>query len=147
MLVENQAINEFNPSLNVQVKIHPFRVDKYERKYYILFLPTAEAGKVNLSFIAGIKRAAAFIAGKNDENLTEIVREIVREFFFSEKLKHSFYSKEQIEVVWRWFAANKEFANYLDISRFSGVDACTEAIVNYLNDSDLFSSHIWYVES
>ena len=147
LLIENQAIHEFAPSLNVQVKIHPFHVDKYKRKHYILFLPAADAGKVMLLFLYGTKRAVSQAVQADDEDLLRILNENVAEFFFLPKGEKSAYSAEQIEIIWRWFDANKKYINYLDADQFSGAVACTDVIVSYLNDRELFSSPILYVES
>jgi len=39
LLFENLYINEFQPDLNTQVKIHPLDISKYQTKQIILFLP------------------------------------------------------------------------------------------------------------
>ncbi len=147
LLLENQAILENKPFLNVQIKIKPLKLGKYKKEQFILFLPATDANKVFLLFIDGIYRANSLILNRESSKIAEICRKEIEEFFFKKEKCESEYSSAQIEIIWRWFELNEEHINYLSVNEFSSLDSCTEATINYLKDKDLFSSHILYRES
>ena len=51
LLLENRYINEFQPDLNTQIKIHPLDLSKYQGRQMILFLPGTTEVEIVLFFL------------------------------------------------------------------------------------------------
>ncbi|UCE07298.1 MAG: nucleotide excision repair endonuclease, partial [bacterium] len=102
LLLENRYINEFQPDLNTQLKIHPLDISKYKTKQIILFLPGITEHESVLFFVNGIGNMVRATINRRKPNWQALKRE-VKHFFFDPPNKKSSFSIDQIEILWRWF--------------------------------------------
>jgi hypothetical protein len=143
LLLENRYINEFQPDLNTQVKIHQLDLSKYQRKQIILFLPTVTEDEIVLFFVDGVGKMGRLVINRLKPNWQAVKRQLKQFFFDSSKEARSF-SAEQIEIFWRWFAVNQEKINFIDIATCGNLDACLELAKKYCGDERLFLDKIYY---
>jgi len=143
LLLENRYINEFQPDLNTQIKIHPLDISKYKTKQIILFLPGLTEHEIALFFVNGISNMERAIINRLKPNWKISKREM-KHFFFDPPKKKSNFSADQIEILWRWFAVQHEKINFIDIAAGGNLDACQELVKKYCGDDRLFLDKIFY---
>ncbi len=76
LLLENRYINEFQPDLNTQVKIHPLDISKYKIKQIIFFLPGKTENEIILFFVNGIGNLKRVVINHLKPNWQELKQEI-----------------------------------------------------------------------
>jgi hypothetical protein len=143
LLLENRYINEFQPGLNTQLKIHPLDISKYKKKRIILFLPGTTENEIVLFFVDGVDNMGRATINRLKPNWQALKRE-VNHFFFDPPNKKSSFSVEQTEILWRWFAVQHEKINFIDIATCGNLDACVELVKKYCADDRLFLDKIYY---
>jgi len=143
LLLENKYINQFQPVLNTQLKVHPVLLAKYENKRLILFLPSAIKEKIKLFLVYGTKDIFSLDINCHKSELKKH-RKLFEKFFFDHSTNLGDYTSDQIEIFWRWFQANEELVNFLDIQKCVCVDNCLTGVLNYIQDKDLFRDKIVY---
>ncbi len=143
LLLENQYINEFQPELNTQIKVHPLDVSKYKTKQLIVFLPGLVENEIVLFFIDGVEDMTRATMNLLKPNWQALQREI-KNFFFDPPKKGSSFSSDQIEIFWRWFAVNKEKINFMDIAICGNIDDCLEMVNKYCSNDLLLLEKIYY---
>jgi len=143
LLLENRYINEFQPDLNTQVKIHPLDLSKYQGRQIILFLPAKTEDEIVLFFVNGVDNMGRAVINRLKPNCQALKREM-KHFFFDSPQKNSSFSAEQIEILWRWFAVQQEKINFIDIATCGNLDACVELVKKYCGDDRLFLDKIFY---
>jgi len=143
LLLENQYINQYQPDLNTQIKIHPLDLSKYQRRQIILFLPGLAEHEIVLFFVNGVGNMGRAVINRLKPNWQALMRE-VKQFFFDPPKKKSSFSVDQIEILWRWFAVQQEKINFIDIATCGNLDACLELMKKYCADDRLFLDKIFY---
>lgn len=143
LLLENCYINEFQPALNTQVKIHPLDLSKYQTKRIILFLPGLTEDEIVLFFVSGVANMERATINRLKPNWEALKREM-KHFFFDPQKKESSFSIDQIEILWRWFAVQNEQINFIDIATCGNLDECLELVKKYCGEERLFLDKIFY---
>lgn len=143
LLLENQYINEFQPDLNTQVKIHPLDISKYKTKQMILFLPGITEDEIVLFFVNEVCKIERYLINRLKPNWQALQRE-VKHFFFDPSKGKNIFSSEQIEILWRWFAVHQETINFIDVPLCGGLDTCVKMVKKYCGDERLFLDKIFY---
>ena len=142
-LLENRYINELQPSLNIQVKIHPLDFSKYRTKQIILFLPGITECEIVLFFIDGIGNMRRVLIDRLKPNWQALKQEMKQLFFNAHSKKSNFFA-EQIEIFWRWFSVQQDQINFIDIANCGNLDACMKQVKKYCGDDQLFLDKIFY---
>jgi hypothetical protein len=143
LLLENRYINEFQPDLNTQLKIHPLDVSKYQRRQFIVFLPGIMEHEIVLFFVNGIEDMAQATMNRQKPNWQALQRQ-VKKFFFDPSEKKSHFLVDQIEIFWRWFAVQHEKINFIDMTACGNIDECLELMKKYCGDERLFLDKVYY---
>jgi hypothetical protein len=143
LLLENRYINEFQPDLNTQIKIHPLDVSKYQTKQLIFFLPGKTEHEIVLFFVNGVFAMERSIMIRLNPNWRALKREM-KHFFFDPPKNESIFSADQIEIFWRWFAVQHEQINFIDVAMCGNLNACVELVKRYCGDDRLFLDKIYY---
>lgn len=143
LLLENRYINEFQPDLNVQVKIHSLDVSKYQHRQIVVFLPGKTEVEIVLFFVDGIGNLKRVVINRLKPNWPELTRE-VKHFFFDPSKKESNFSADQIEIFWRWVAVQQEKINFIDMVSCGALEKCLELLKRYWSDEGLLIDKIYY---
>ncbi|MCI0493566.1 nucleotide excision repair endonuclease [candidate division KSB1 bacterium] len=143
LLLENRYINEFQPDLNTQIKIHPLDVSKYKTRQLIFFLPSKTEHEIVLFFVNGVFAMERSIMIRLKSNWHALKREM-KHFFSDPANKKSSFSADQIEILWRWFVVQQEQINFIDIASCVNLDECLELVKKYCGDERLFLDKIYY---
>lgn len=143
LLLENQYINEFQPDLNVQIKIHPMDFSEYQRRQMILFLPGTTEDEIHCFLIEGVSRMGRFTISRAKPDSKALKQEL-QAFFFELLTKNSSFSTDQIEIFWRWFAVHQEKVNFIDLATCGNLEECLELVKKYCGDEQLFLDKMDY---
>lgn len=143
LLLENNYINEYHPTLNTQFRVHSISISPKETRKVIVFLPGLSEGEVVLFLAYGTERLVRLTLERERSDWQFLLREL-NQIYGHGSDRASDYSSEQIEIFWRWFNLNQEWVNFVNLERCETSDHCLELIKRYCADSQLFLEKIHY---
>ncbi len=141
LLLENKYINQYQPELNRQFKIHHLKEQKYLERRVIAFLPSQMLNTITLFLVNGIKSAIRYSFNKDKPDII-VLKNTVQQFFFKNSKNENSFSSEQIEIIWRWLYLNKNKVNFFNVDDCGTLDKCLEITRRYISENKLFLEKI-----
>jgi len=145
LLLENKCINEYQPDLNTQIKIHTLDILEYRKTRILILLPGISEEQIVLFLVNGTNTATVIIINNKERPDWQYLNKVIKQIFFNHVQIESNFSLEQIEIIWRWFSVHKKMINFLDVEQCGSLENCMETIKKYFADEKLFSDKIYYI--
>ena len=142
LLLENRYIHQFEPVINKQIEIHKSTTKFVISRKIVLLMPSLIERHVLLYFINSDRTAFHCEIDRENPDWNEIEKQ------FNKLLQienDSDYTSEQIEIIWRWFAMNKDVVNHIDIEAAGDSENFISLLYNYITDENLFRDKIHYI--
>jgi hypothetical protein len=142
LLLEMRMIRDFRPSINLQEEIHE-RPSRYGRELDLLLLvPAGE--KVEIFFVRdGSFQARRSVALGSPPSGS--LRARIRTVYSGERRRRAARKEAwEVEIVARWFAANRKRLNFIDVDEAGGADAAAAQLASFLKDPDRLAGKVYY---
>ena len=144
LLTEMRLIRKYRPPINLQTEVHERHAGPPEGCNLLLFVAGAKKKGAKIYFFRGgvfAGRHAAQLGCTPSGRLLEKVRSL---YFTSRGGRRRQGESREKEIVFRWFAANRERLNYLDIDEAGDLVSVVEQLSHYLCDPDGLTRKVYY---
>ncbi len=134
ILEEHDRIKTCNPPLNTQVEVHERRSLYGRGRDLILFFSAADPAFVDVYLVssrAGRKTARV----KRGRRIPRALSTRIRSLFFTAK-RALREPSEELELIYSWFAANRDTISFIDVARTAGLADCLRLVGNYVACDD-----------
>ena len=144
LLLEARLIEQFRPSINLQIRIHPQKSGCYADRNLLIFVLDAAKKGVRIYFLRD-----GIFAGRNSALLARppskrLVEKLKSTFFTRRKRRKKPGNTWEKEIVSRWFQAGHRRLNYLDVDDAGDISSALAQLELYLCDPDRLQHKVIY---
>jgi predicted GIY-YIG superfamily endonuclease len=144
LLTEMRLIRDFRPPINLQVEIHEQSGTYGKEQNLLLLIPHESEEKVEVYFL----RAGCFVAQRSvllGRAPSKKTLQKIRSVYFTRRhIRIQDREPWEVELVFRWLAANRKRLNFLDVDDAGRFEAVSERLTSYLNDPSGLTEKVYY---
>jgi hypothetical protein len=144
LLMEMRMIKDFRPVINLQSDVHVLQSGHSEERNLLLFVLETERDRVQVYLLSNgvfAGRQAARLGRVPPKRLCSRIKSV---FFAPVRGGGQKVEPWEKEIVLRWFKAQQQRLNYLDVDQAGDLGSVLSRVRDYLADPDRLSQKIYY---
>lgn len=139
LLREDELIAEIRPPINTQLEVHERPALAGRRSRIVLVAPSVEPDAAELFLAAPTGPVVQIRVTRESAGLSE---RAVKSAFFSGSAPTGAQSHRDCEILWTWFAANRDQVNYVEVDHASGPKEVVRLVAEHLAEADPFGTKV-----
>lgn len=144
LLMEMRLIRDFRPPINLQAEVHEQSGTYGKERNLLLLVPQEGEEKAEVYFL----REGCFVAQQSvplgrapSKSILQKIRSI---YFARRRIRKQDREPREVELVFRWLAANRKRLNYIDVDEAGGLEAVAGRLTGNLNDPGKLHEKVYY---
>ncbi len=145
LLMEMRMIRDFKPRINLQHEVHEQPGSYGKESNLLLLVPEEGRHSAKLYFLHGgsfVGQQSVVLGRKPSRRVLQKIRSA---YFASRRPGRSRREPWEIELVFRWLAANRRRLNYVDVDEAGSFEAVTARLAGYLKDPGRLREKVLYL--
>ncbi len=144
LLLEMRLIRDFNPQINLQAAVHEQPGTYGKERHLLLLVPEEASEHVEIYFLCDGSFVAQQPVRLGQSPTRRIQQKIRATYFAPRRRKRQQREPWEIELVFRWLAANRNRLNYIDVDEAGSFSAVIARLGHYLNDPGRLTEKVYY---
>ncbi len=134
LLRELELIRFHSPRFNIQLEVHE-HTHQSEAEDVIIILPASDPERSELFMLKGKNLAGSLCVKRDGSDLESVKKSIERIYYSADPLLKA--ETGESEIALRWFHANRDRINFIEVDKASGLEDLLRIIESHLSEEGL----------